>query len=244
MGKKLLTGLLAGFFMLCMVGISEASLIEVTSTGSFSNSNGKDDSFGSFLNSNGEYDSFFKTGTGTPTKLTFNSATSGVSFDTDNNMISDLCFAFGRLTYFNGTTDAGSAAKEVELKVSMDIVSMDTKYPLNISRDFIYTLSFGMTKNDGTDQENADFLSFPTKQPSNKFSFYGVDYTLVFTAFVKPDDKGFIPVPGDKFHIYEDIESSIQLLGQFTKCAVPVPGAIWLFGSGLAGLAVLRKRKK
>ena len=98
---------------------------------------------------------------------------------------------------------------------------------------------------------NADYLSFPTTQPSNKFLFGGVDYTLVFTRFVIPDadPDAFVSDPGDEFHVhgfhvYENKFSSIQLLGQFTKCAAPVPGAIWLFGSGLAGLAVLRKRTR
>ena len=40
-------------------------------------------------------------------------------------------------------------------------------------------------------------------------------------------------------------DSSDPVVGYFVECeAVPIPGAIWLLGSGLLGLVVAKRRKK
>ncbi len=68
------------------------------------------------------------------------------------------------------------------------------------------------------------------------------DMTL---PLVPPDIAKFDPMP-NQFEIYEQVPSgTIGIAGIITSIySVPVPAAVWLFGSGLLGLVCLAKRKK
>jgi len=233
MKKKLVTGLLAVLFMLGMLGMAEAYSFEVTS------------SIGIFLNpvggtNSGVGTSIFKTGTpynndDKPTSLEF----TGVSLDVDD-ILSGSPFVFGKLIYFNGTTKTDSTAEKVDLEVSLDFTFTCDYFIITIPKKFLYPLTFDMTQNANSD--DADSLFFPTTQPSAKFSVNGDDYTLAFRVL---DENGLIE-DKYKFNIDEGKTSSAKLWGQFTQCTlpVPIPGAIWLFASGLAGLIGFRKKQQ
>ena len=60
----------------------------------------------------------------------------------------------------------------------------------------------------------------------------GDNYTLYYTATVPEDDPNG----------YAGFQYELNLTG--TISAVPVPAAVWLFGSGLLGLAGMARRKK
>lgn len=68
------------------------------------------------------------------------------------------------------------------------------------------------------------------------------DMTL---PLVPPDIAKFDPMP-NQFEIYEQVPSgTIGIAGIITSIySVPVPAAVWLFGSGLLGLVCVAKRKK
>ncbi|MBI3778776.1 MAG: VPLPA-CTERM sorting domain-containing protein, partial [Gammaproteobacteria bacterium] len=65
---------------------------------------------------------------------------------------------------------------------------------------------------------------------------YGTGYTLDYTAVVpQADPSGFGGVPYS-LHLVGTVSAAVA--------AVPVPAAVWLFGSGLLGLAGIARRKK
>ena len=68
------------------------------------------------------------------------------------------------------------------------------------------------------------------------------DMTL---PLVPPDIAKFDPMP-NQFEIHEQVPSgTIGIAGIITSIySVPVPAAVWLFGSGLLGLVCVAKRKK
>ena len=68
------------------------------------------------------------------------------------------------------------------------------------------------------------------------------DMTL---PLVPPDIAKFDPMP-HQFEIHEQVPSgTIYIAGIITSIySVPVPAAVWLFGSGLLGLVCVAKRKK
>jgi hypothetical protein len=66
---------------------------------------------------------------------------------------------------------------------------------------------------------------------------YGTGYTLDYTAVVpKADPSGFGGVPY-QLHL-------VGVVNEAVVSAVPVPAAVWLFGSGLLGLVGIARRKK
>ena len=52
----------------------------------------------------------------------------------------------------------------------------------------------------------------------------------------------YTPIPSSPLHNFGGVPYTLQLVG--TVSAVPVPAAVWLFGSGVLGLAGLARRKR
>ena len=86
----------------------------------------------------------------------------------------------------------------------------------------------------------------------SQFAFSITLFDSTNTAFndmtlplVPPDIAKFDPMP-NQFEIHEQLPSgTIGIAGIITSIySVPVPAAVWLFGSGLLGLVCVAKRKK
>jgi hypothetical protein len=92
--------------------------------------------------------------------------------------------------------------------------------------------------------DDADIVNFDNSVPSNFFSSEGVDYTLEFLGFRTLTGSGF--TVEDSFRVLENDSASVDLVGRITSTpsAVPVPAAVWLFGSGLLGLYGIGKQRK
>jgi hypothetical protein len=216
--------------MLCIGSFSvNAAVFQGTSTGSFDNPVGSSN--------------MVATGTGTDTltwgmsngqasSLSYTSA----SFDVDEND----SFVFGTLYYYNGVTVTGTDANEVDLNINLAFTAPD-----DISEEFSFNLGLINTPNKNVDPDNdADIVSFDNSVPSNFFSFEGVDYTLEFLGFGTLTGSGF--TVDDSFRVLENGSASVDLVGRITStpAVVPVPAAVWLFGSGLLGLYGVGKRRK
>jgi len=74
---------------------------------------------------------------------------------------------------------------------------------------------------------------------SNAFTGFGNDFQLGIINFQgnTPDDLDFSPLDFPGFDIGRDVETLVPSV-------VPVPPAVWLFGSGLIGLIGMRKKSK
>lgn len=159
----------------------------------------------------------------------------GTSFDNDEN----IAFTFGTLSYFNGTIAGGTEANSVDLSVILNFTS-----PASLAESFQFDLSLINTTNTSDPNASADIVNFDNTVPSNFFSVAGVDYTLEFLGFGLLTGSGF--VVQDSFRVLEGGSASVDLVGRITSTpgVVPVPAAVWLFGTALLGLVGYNRRRK
>ncbi len=223
MKKLLMIGLLA------VSGTTQAALFQGTSDGSFVNPTGP-----SGMVTTGVGTNAFTWGTGIsspPSSLGF----TGASFDEDEN----TPFAFGTLDFFNGTISIPTRADTVDLSVSLNFTS-----PTGFVESFLFDLGLTTTPNTSDPDASADVVNFDNTVPSNFFSYDGTDYTLEFLGFGTLVGGGF--TLQDSFLVREGESASVELLGRITSTpsAVPVPAAVWLFGTALIGLLGFGKRRK
>jgi hypothetical protein len=153
----------------------------------------------------------------------------GTSFDINESDI----FTFGTLSSFNGTINTGTTADMVDLSVVLDFAE-----PSGITASFMYDLSLVNTINSSDSVESADIVRFDNTLPTTLFSSNGTNYTLEFLGFGTGSEGSFII--GDSFSVLEEQSASVDLVGRIT--VVPIPGAVWFFGSSLIGLLGLSKR--
>jgi hypothetical protein len=232
MKRLLLTTLCLGSFTV------NAALFQGTSSGNYVNPTGP-----SGMVTTGVGTSEFTWGAGQPGSLGYK----GKAFDVNENGE----FVFGSLDYFNGTTNSGTDTNKVDLDVGLNFTS-----PTSLTENFTFNLGIENTPNTSSDpNENADIVNFDNTVPSNFFSSDGVDYTLEFLGFGTLTGEGF--TVEDSFRVLENEGAKVDLVGRITSTpsagptpstdpttpsAVPVPAAVWLFGSGMIGLIGMRRK--
>ena len=97
----------------------------------------------------------------------------------------------------------------------------------------------GLTFNVGTD---ADYLYIKEGSNEPKWYVYDLGYMTNWPANANWD--GTVTLVGEWFgKPYEDGEGPISHVAAYGVSAVPVPPAVWLFGSGLIGLVGVARRK-
>lgn len=72
----------------------------------------------------------------------------------------------------------------------------------------------------------------------------GVDITLFFLQGLTPDQGSEIDLDRSKFNVGGGGFSNSFVSGSIIPTVVPVPAAVWLFGSGFLGLLGVARRKK
>jgi len=151
---------------------------------------------------------------------------------------SDVPFAFGTLTYFNGTVLLDTRADTVDLATLLTFTT-----PSGLSQDFTYHLGLVNTPNTGDPSASADYVYLPGTIPSAHFTEGGVDYTLEFLGFGAVTGSGFTTI--DSFHVQENSTASAELLGRITgQATIPVPGAALLGMLGVGCLGVSRRVRR
>jgi hypothetical protein len=221
MKKILILGLLLAS------GSVQAALFQGTTNGIFDNPTG----VGSMVTT-GVDTSNFTWGDGTPpSSLGF----VGAAFDEDEND----AFTFGTLNYFNGANQPGTTADAVDLSVELTFTS-----PAAFMEGFVFDLGLINTPNTSDQNASADIVNFDNTVPSNFFSFDGTDYTLEILGFGTLTGGGF--TLENSFRVFEGDSATVELIGRITSTpsAVPVPSAVWLFGSALIGFVGMSRRRK
>lgn len=168
----------------------------------------------------------FPVGQEDPSQLTY----SGTNFNTDVNNT----FIAGYLNFYNGKINAGTQAESVDLSLTLNFTS-----PSAFSETFTYGFSL-----DNVINPNGDTVTFLDSVPTKFLSYGGMDYYFELTGFGVHSKHGIKLI--DEIFLKEGKETTVKLLGQFTSMPseVPLPAAVWLFGSGLMGFMAMRRRVK
>jgi hypothetical protein len=141
-------------------------------------------------------------------------------------------FSLGSFTYTNQPTVLSGGMVEIDFRMDIQLNGMGllpVEYRIGI--DNTYNAS-------NPSSDTATLLSGPQ---NIAFAMDGADYLLTFHGFSR--DSGltfetFATLP-------EGEQTTAQIYASISALTpVPVPAALWLFGSGLIGLAGLARRKK
>lgn len=173
-----------------------------------------------------KYFLFFPIGQEDPSKLTY----SGTNFNTDV----DNTFIAGYLNFYNGKINAGTQAESVDLSLTLNFTS-----PSSFSETFNYGFSL-----DNVVNPTGDTTTFLSSVPTKFYSYAGTDYYFELLGFGIHTQNGIQLI--DEIFLKEGKDKTVKLLGQFTSMPseVPLPAAVWLFGSGLMGFMAMRRRAK
>lgn len=170
---------------------------------------------------------FIPVGKHDPSKLTYN----GTNFNTDV----DQTFVAGYLNFYNGIIKSGTQADSVDLSLTLNFTT-----PSAFSETFNYGFSL-----DNVVNPSGDTTTFLTSVPTKFYSYAGTDYYFELLGFGIYDKKGNLTL-FDELFLKEGKDKTVKLIGQFTSMPseVPLPAAVWLFGSGLMGFMAMRRRAK
>ncbi|WP_430009221.1 choice-of-anchor K domain-containing protein [Methylophaga lonarensis] len=157
-----------------------------------------------------------------PSLLSFN----GQGFVTDV----DQTFKVGSMYFYNGTIYAGTEASSVDFNLTFDFT-----LPNAFQETFTYNFALENTPNPA-----GDSVVILSAAPEYFYTFEGNDYYFELLGF------SYGGQVFDTIFAKELKGKTVKLLGQFTSIPseVPLPAAVWLFGSGLMGFMAFRRRAK
>ena len=111
-------------------------------------------------------------------------------------------FKVGDLIYFNGTTDTNTGVESVPLNIELELYD-----PTRRTESFEFDFDIVTTPNDGTPEENADFV-FPVSTISDgSFKYKGKNYTVRLLGFSQDNGKTF----AEEFRVLEDARTTAGL---------------------------------
>lgn len=137
------------------------------------------------------------------------------------------------------TIQLGAAVSDYfsNLLISFENISLDVNDIFDINIDFSYSLT---TQASG---ENADVdATFAYSNENFDLDNFDVSHASIYDGFTQAfgvDSFGFVLSAGQSENLYFDSAVS----GQLEATVVPVPAAVWLFGSGLVGLLGVQRKQ-
>ncbi|MEN9867220.1 MAG: hypothetical protein RL748_2810 [Pseudomonadota bacterium] len=157
----------------------------------------------------------------------------GSNFDVNLN----TPFKLGTLSYFNGTTSAGSNASSLDFKTQLNFTQPGI--PAVFST---FTLGLNSTANTSDPVASADFVNFNSLTSSSRFVIGDITYTIKIDGFRNVVGDGFLESNAHQFHVQEGRRASAELFGTVT--AVPEPETYAMMLAGLGALALVARRKQ
>jgi len=150
-------------------------------------------------------------------------------------------FKVGTLTYFNGATVQGSEATSVTLSL---LLNFTTPSLGAVSNSF--SLNLVSTPNTGTDEQQADYVYFPSSFGSSTFDIAGTVYTVKLVDFENITGNGFLDSNSTQLHVLEQGTASADLFAEVTSRVptVPEPSTWAMMMIGFAGLGWFAYRRK
>ena len=188
------------------------------------------------------------TGVNTP-MFTWGQPTSGspansVSFDKGTGAFvstTETPFKVGKVTYFNGTTNAGTTPDSVQLALTLNFAS-----PALGSIVSDYTFNIVTTTNTDDPIASADYLYLPTAFSTTSFLIDGTTYNVKLTGFSDIVGDGFLTSDDLALHVEEGRTASADLYAEVTTQVATVPEpqnlALMFAGLGMMGLVARRRR--
>lgn len=153
----------------------------------------------------------------------------------------ETAFKVGTITYFNGTTDAGTSPNSVQLSLTLDFANPALG---PVTSD--YTFNIVSTTNTDDPDASADYLYLPTTFSTTQFLIDGTTYDVKLTGFENIVGDGFLDSSATALHVREGGTASADLFAEVTTqtAAVPEPQnlALMFAGLGMMGLVARRRR--
>jgi len=162
---------------------------------------------------------------GRSSRFQFDGANGDVGLPTDSSLLINL----GSFSYTNLPTVLVGDTVTVDLDLTVDILGFG-------QTSFNYGLEVTNTNNTGSDPDSMRVVNTPG---SFIFNVEGSDYELALPGFSTDAGSSFATV----FDLAEGSTLNMGVYAQLNRVsAVPVPSAVWLFGSALIGLVGVSRR--
>ena len=150
-------------------------------------------------------------------------------------------FRVGTITYFNGTTAAGTSPASVML--SLGLTFTEPLLPPVIG-SYLFTLN--TTPNTSDPDQSADFVDLPTGFSFTDFLIGDTTYRVRLTGFQNIIGDGFLASNALQLHVRENASASADLYAVVTTQvnAVPDPETYALMLAGLAMMGAMARRRE
>ncbi len=158
----------------------------------------------------------------------------GANGDASLPTTSPLLINLGSFDYTNLETVLVGETVNVDLALTVDVLNFGQSI-------FNYGLEVSNTDNTTSTAFDDDSMRVVNTPDSLFFTAEGVDYELAMLGFSADGGNSFASV----FDLAEASTLNLGIYAELNRIsAVPVPAAVWLFGSALIGLAGITRRSK
>lgn len=149
-------------------------------------------------------------------------------------------FSLGDFTHYNYPIASGTAANSADLSVYL---SFSDPAGLNETLGFTFTINETPNiANPPTNPINNDIIGFPSAIADETFTINDIVYTLKLIGFGDTPDSIM-----EQFSTVETMSNTTSLWAQVTTATtgstVPEPATLFLFGTGLLGMAGVSRKK-